>query len=405
MGKKDAVSNMGNQLEFVERLAGVTEELEDLIHITRGSERGGPPIISKGDVKAMFKNVKPDMAIPKSLLAVFRLLVVKNLIRGRLFTTAYNSGKEIGLSVSVRSKNDFVKVIKRFGIGRVEIARFEPQNVRIRLYDGITSLGVKQSHRPICFFEGGVFAGFLERVFRKRMNLKEVKCKAMGHPYCQFELAGKDHDPAHAQVAQQLGDYSQENLRLLTSLAAHSIAAIENAILFEKTRRQTIIDGLTQVYNHRYFQTRIAVEQKRAQRYKFAITLFMLDIDDFKKFNDNYGHPKGDEILKTVSSVLAESIRDVDIVARYGGDEFAVILPETDAEGAKVVATRLKHEISQRKIAFHRKKLGVTVSLGGITLEASAVKKRIFPIISIADKALMKAKRKGKNSIVLVNKE
>jgi len=404
MKKRNMVNNLGKELEFVERLAGVTEELEDLVHVTKGSGGTTSPLISKRDIKAMFGNTRLETGIPKSLLSVFRLLVVKNLIRGRLFSTAYNSGKEIGLNVSVKSKNDFIKASRRFGIGRVEVSRFELDKVRVRLYDGITSMGVSHSQRPICFFEAGLFSGFLERIFRKKMDVKEIKCRTMGHPYCQFETGRLGISMDRMRLGQQAETYSQENLRLLTSLAAHSIAAIENAILFEKTRRQSVIDGLTQVYNHRYFHTRVSVEQKRASRYGFPLSLFMIDIDDFKKFNDNFGHPKGDDVLKTISAALVESIRDVDIVARYGGDEFAVILPETGSEGARIVAMRLKEEISKRKIHVHRKKINVTVSLGGITLEPPALKKRLFPVVDTADKALFRAKRKGKNNLVLLKK-
>jgi diguanylate cyclase (GGDEF)-like protein len=405
MEKRSIVSDISGELEFVERLANVTEELEDLVDISKGAKKAESPIISKSDVKAMFKGVKSEMGIPKSLLSVFRLLVVKNLIRGRLFATAYNSGKEIGLSVSVKSKNDFIKATRRFGLGRVNIMRFQPESVRIRLYNGITASGVKKSHRPICFFEAGIFAGFLERVFRKKMNVREIKCSGMGSPYCQFESARLERDLERIHPSGSIEKYSQENIKLLTSLASHAITAIENAILFEKTRRQSVIDGVTQIYNHRYFQTRVAVEQKRAQRYNFAITLFMLDIDNFKKFNDSYGHPKGDEVLRRIATTLVESVRDVDVTARYGGDEFVVILPQTNEQGADVVAKRIRGEIAKQKISVHRKKVNITVSLGGITLEPPALKKRLFPIVDIADKALLKAKQKGKNNILLIKKK
>lgn len=402
--KEELIGAIDRDIEFVERLAGVTEELESLVQVSKGKKRLESPIISRRDIMSVFKPGKPAPGIPKSLLSIFRLLVVKNLIRGRFFTTSYNSGREIGLSASLKSKRDFIKTTRRLGLGEVAIPEFEPGKIKIKLYNGITSLGVKQSHRPICFFEAGIFAGFLENIFRKRIDLKEVKCRTMGNPYCQFELSTVKHELHKTYPLYPVNFYSQENLKLLTSLAAHSITAIENAILFEKTRQQVVVDGLTQVYNHRYFHKRVDVEYKRAQRYNFPITLFMLDIDNFKKFNDTYGHPKGDQVLKTAALTLIKNLRSVDIVARYGGDEFAVILPETDERGARVVAERIRKEISRKKLRIKKKKIGMTVSLGGISLDPTTLKGKASTAVEVADKALLRAKRKGKNNIVFVGK-
>lgn len=405
MAKPRIIYGARRDVEFVERLASVTEELENLVQISKGKRKLEDPIISKHDIASMFKMEKPEEGIPKSLLSVFRLLVVKNLLRGRLYTTAYNSGKEIGLSPSLKTKKDFIKIVKRLNLGRVEIVKFDSDDIKIKLYNGITALGIKHSHKPICFFEAGIFAGFSENIFRKIINLKETKCKAMGNIYCQFELTRSGHEMHKTHSAYPIDMYSEENLKLLTSLASHSITAIENAILFEKTRQQIAVDGLTQVYNHRYFHKRIDVEYKRAQRYSFPITLFMLDVDNFKSFNDKYGHPRGDEVLKAVSRALVKCLRGVDIVARYGGDEFAVVLPETNAQGAKIVAERIRKEISHWKLHIKKRKISVTISLGGITLEITASKAgKSSLIVELADKALLRAKKKGKNNIVLLKK-
>jgi len=406
MKKRKMIADTSKDIEFLERMASVTEELEDLVEISKGKKKLESPLISRGDVSTLFKAEKKRDPIPKALLSVFRLLVVKNLVRGRLFATVYNSGKEIGLSVSVRSKKEFIKVTRRLGIGKVEVSKLEPSSVKINLYNGITSLGVKHSPRPICFFEAGIFSGLIENILRKKVNLREVKCRTKGDHCCQFELSRLEYVPQKSHPVYPIDIYPEENLKLLTSLATHSIAAIENTILFEKTRRQVVIDGLTQVYNHRYFHTRSEVEIKRAKRYQFPITVFMLDIDNFKHFNDVYGHPKGDEILKEVAKAIVKNLRDVDIVARYGGDEFAAVLPQTGEEGARIVARRIGKEVTlaSKKIRIKKKKAHVTISLGGITVEPSALKARHLSLVEIADKALLRAKRKGKNNIVLVKK-
>ena len=185
-------------------------------------------------------------------------------------------------------------------------------------------------------------------------------------------------------------------------MASHSITAIENALLFEKTKRQAVIDGLTQVYNHRYFQQALKVETKRSERHKMPLSLIMLDIDNFKKYNDAYGHPKGDEVLKIIAGVLVSNVRDIDIVARYGGDEMAIILPQTGSDGARIVALRLQRKIKEHKIL---KKSKIHLSLcQGVAIFDSQGKKGKSPdqFIVKADKALFSAKKKGKNKIVFV---
>jgi diguanylate cyclase (GGDEF)-like protein len=391
-------------IELVERMASVAEELEDLIKISKDKRNIGSPLISRDDLMTVFKKTKTVTHIPISLLAIFRLFVVKNLVRGRLFTTTYASGKEIGLSASVKSIKEFEKVVRRIGVGKVAIDKFEPDTIKIRLYNGITSLGVKKSHRPICFFEAGVFSGLFENIFRKKIDLKETQCRTMGAPYCCFELSRAEYKGRKSYPLYPLDVYSLENLKMLTSLAAHSVAAIENALLFEETKKQVVIDSLTKVYNHRYFQTRINTEYRRANRYKTFLTLFMLDVDDFKKFNDKYGHPRGDEILKMVGETLINNLRDVDIVARYGGDEFAVILPQTDGAGARIVAARLRNEISKKRIAVGKRKVNITISLGGISLGPKAVTGKAAAMIEAADKALLRTKKTGKNNMVLLSK-
>jgi len=142
-------------------------------------------------------------------------------------------------------------------------------------------------------------------------------------------------------------EFSQEEVGLLQILATQAAAAIVNARLYQTLERQAITDGLTGLYNHRYFYERLNQEFARAQRYGLPLSLLMLDIDDFKRFNDSYGHPVGDLVLGEVGKVLAEQLRrHVDFAARYGGEEFAILLPNTSRDGAQVVGDRLVREVA-----------------------------------------------------------
>ena len=141
--------------------------------------------------------------------------------------------------------------------------------------------------------------------------------------------------------------FGDDELELLQILASQAAAALANAALYRTLERQAITDGLTGLYNHRYFYERLNQEIARAQRYGLPLSLLMVDIDDFKHFNDRYGHPTGDLVLTEVGRILSTHIRTgIDIAARYGGEEFTIVLPNTARDGAQVVGTRLARELS-----------------------------------------------------------
>ena len=142
--------------------------------------------------------------------------------------------------------------------------------------------------------------------------------------------------------------YTETEKELFSQLAVLAAIAIHNADLFTVLEHLAITDGLTDVYNHRYFYERLAQEVARAVRYELPLSLLMLDIDDFKLFNDRFGHRAGDDALRDLASLLnAQTRQNVDLVARYGGEEFAIILPSTGLVGAVTVGERLRSTIAE----------------------------------------------------------
>lgn len=170
----------------------------------------------------------------------------------------------------------------------------------------------------------------------------------------------------------------------------------------EEIRIMSITDPLTGIYNRGYLTEHLAQEIKRAKRYKHPLSLIMCDIDFFKKVNDTYGHQAGDQVLKEFVQSINASIRnDIDWVTRYGGEEFIVVLPETDSENACRVAERLRSAVSGKKMYFQKKKISITASFGVSGFDPSMPDNNNSheSMIKQADKYLYQAKHEGRNRV------
>ncbi len=192
-------------------------------------------------------------------------------------------------------------------------------------------------------------------------------------------------------------DYHKEFLHIVAGLSAK---VIENTRLNEKLKAQATTDGLTGIYNHRTFQEKLEEHFALAKRYQLPLSLIMIDIDHFKKFNDIYGHQIGDEVLRLVAQALCLSTRDVDIICRYGGEEFVLILPQIQLPDARLVAERLRSEINKREFIIGDSNLRITVSLGISAYPVSKPEDK-QDLIAKADTMLYLAKKAGRNRVVV----
>jgi diguanylate cyclase (GGDEF)-like protein len=195
--------------------------------------------------------------------------------------------------------------------------------------------------------------------------------------------------------------FSQRQRELFEYLTNQAAISIENVDLHEQVQRQAVTDELTGLFNHRRFQEVITAEVERTRRFGHQLGLVMLDIDDFKRVNDTYGHLQGDEVLKEVARQLRDSSREIDEPARYGGEEMAVALPQTGLEGAHEFAERVRQRIERLQIPLldGDGTLRVTASFGVASLPDSA-KIDKDALVAAADAALYRAKRSGKNRTV-----
>ncbi len=159
-------------------------------------------------------------------------------------------------------------------------------------------------------------------------------------------------------------------------------------------------DPLMGISNRIFFEKRIAYEFQRAERYRKPLALLVLDLDHFKRINDTCGHPFGDEVLRAVAGLLVASIRQVDIAARYGGEELVVALPETGLDQAALVAERIRQAIERNEVADGERRVRVTVSIGAAVCPAAGVRS-VADLLQVADAALYRAKHDGRNCVRL----
>jgi len=193
--------------------------------------------------------------------------------------------------------------------------------------------------------------------------------------------------------------YSQKQIRLLEQVALQIATPIENSQLYAKAKQVSRIDELTGLFNRRHFEERLKEEIARHSRHGDIFSLFLLDLDNFKTYNDIYGHPSGDKLLSQIAEIIRSSVRGADQAFRYGGDEFVAILPETATNDAYRVAERVREQIATEMEA---KQITVTCSIGLASYPSDGV----IPgaIVTTADTALYYAKRTGGNRVYLSSK-
>jgi len=202
--------------------------------------------------------------------------------------------------------------------------------------------------------------------------------------------------------------FTQEHSRLALSFADQVAVLLENTLLYEEVHQLAITDPLTELHNRRNFLDLAEKEIIRSRRYHHSLSVMMLDIDHFKIVNDEYGHKVGDLVLKKLAEICQDAMRNNDIIGRYGGEEFIIILPETDKEHAFQAAERLRQTIFTTTIKEKSIKLNITVSIGVYSIDYfegshSRVKKDLDILISKADQALYKAKQAGRNRVVQIS--
>jgi len=188
--------------------------------------------------------------------------------------------------------------------------------------------------------------------------------------------------------------FSESEKEFMINISSLAGIAIQNSYLYE----MATTDMMTRLKKHHYFQAALAEERERSVRQKTPLSLIMMDIDHFKKFNDEYGHTCGDEVLKNVAAIVMQNVRQIDLAARYGGEEFAVVLPGTTRDAAIIVAERIRAHVEKALVPCDGENLGVTISIGIAEFKPGQDRDN-KSLIERADKALYLSKATGRNRV------
>ena len=196
--------------------------------------------------------------------------------------------------------------------------------------------------------------------------------------------------------------FDEEDLNFVELLAKETAIAIERSLLYEEIKNLSVIDALTNLFNRRKMEEDLRNELERSKRYTRPLSILMVDIDYFKNYNDFHGHQKGDEVLRKIAELLRKNLRAIDKVYRYGGEEFIVLLPEVDKEGALACAERLRRKVEQEPFEGEEQsqpsgKITISIGVASYPLDGDSIEK----LIEAADSALYRAKALGRNRVCL----
>lgn len=273
----------------------------------------------------------------------------------------------------------------------------------------LSDKGVREKPQRLSLGEG--LSGYIIKTGRPFLAFDYYQQKEL-HDFDIVRYGSEEHVRSIIAVPMRLGskvigmisaqtyqsyDYGAEDQQLLDMLAAYTAIAINNAHLFEEVQRLAITDSLTGTYNRRLFYSAVQKEINRSRRYGHPIAVMMLDLDHYKEINDTHGHDVGDQALQLIAQRCQENIRETDILARYGGDEFIFLLPETKIKQAMETAERLRSAMQQYPIKVGNINVATTVSIGVAGVDNAPPELDV--LLKSADLALYDAKQSGRNCI------
>ncbi|MBN9415375.1 MAG: sensor domain-containing diguanylate cyclase [Candidatus Eremiobacteraeota bacterium] len=265
------------------------------------------------------------------------------------------------------------------------LSQWERDNIRFRMGEGVAGW-VAQNREPVLIEDVSKDPRFKQHDGQLRRMVSMICVPLEMHRRLIGVLTLTTGHPDHVFV--------QEELELVVLIAAHISLALESHRLYELS----VLDGLTNIYNRRYLDQRLSQELADSRRHQKPISVALLDLDNFKKLNDTYGHQAGDQVLCELTGLISKELRQHDVLARYGGEEFALILAGTANKDATFLAERLRKLVADRDFFYKNQRLPVTISLGLGTYPEDGDEK--MALLRTADKNLYRAKELGRNRVV-----
>lgn len=230
-------------------------------------------------------------------------------------------------------------------------------------------------------------------IFTENRDIKALICVPLTTAAQKYGIILAEHKASKFYS----NEFSESNLKYLDIIGQQVSKSVENARLYEQVQEASKRDGLTGLYNRTFFNQKLEEEFNLAKKSNNLLSLAIFDIDFFKKINDTYGHLFGDKVLKSISKVVASSIRKTDTVARFGGEEFVVLMPGLDIKETYEKMEILRKEIETIKVSYDNKIVSITVSIGVCCYNKNIENERM--LLQLADNALYKAKSAGRNCV------
>jgi len=382
--------------------AGITRPLHLLVesasNIAKGELTQPVPVHTKdeiGELAETFEMMRQNLRRYQSNLKdrIRELQTLYDVGRAISSTLDFNKLLEMILDLVIKTlkaeRGSIMLLDERTNELRIKAARGLPPEVikttRVKLGERVSGY-VLETGRPLLIIDT-----------ERSQSLQKLKDgRIASGTMLSVPLIAKEKRLGVLNVSKSVAySFDDKDLELFTALANQAAIAIDNARLY----LMAITDELTKIYIRRFFHQRLNEELRRARRYKHNCTVMILDIDHFKKFNDTYGHQQGDQVLVHVAQKLTECVRKVDIVARLGGEEFAIVCPEQSAQQSLVPAERIRRAIEAEVLDLGVATVNITVSVGLADFPADASNEH--DLIEFADQALYYAKDTGRNRVCL----
>lgn len=367
----------------VSRTEGLSFDLEELIVLDAFSVQGSVAIQNA----RLFQSTQESLAKTETLYQTAQALIAFDSLAEMLQTVVDGAARSIPAyqvslqTVSLRERRIVHFVRGGEGRGRIAAVDFE------ELWDGLAGWVLRNKEPVIAAAEDDRREGQLARARTLATGLGSrmvVPVRFRGKLFGVMQAYKQAGEP----------EFDRRDLELLGAMANQAAMAVENARLFDEVQRLANTDELTGLANRRDLYERGQREMDRARRDDKAVSAMMLDIDKFKQVNDTHGHSVGDEVLREMAVRIGKAVRDVDIVGRYGGEEFAVVFPDTDLDVAMIVAERIRHEISDRPFDTEAGQIPIFASLGVATALRSN-NDAVGHLLDRADTAMYEAKQAG----------